>query len=188
MTIPDRMLRQYLAGALEPPDSERVERALKRAPALRDRLATLVDTTIPAHSSRWVVPPPSLRSGMRATAAPAAVMESGSAAGWLVLRMQIPAEQLDHVVLVLERVGAEWEVVFPSMAEEMVTASALPRIGDAVQLDLAAGQHRRVAVVFIPPDHSIDFTLGVAQRWSEVKDSMSAGKLPVVSLDTPKEM
>jgi hypothetical protein len=184
-TIPDRLLRQYLAGALEPPEQARIERALAGAPEIRERLALLLATSIDEPEAAWHVPPPSLAVGLRSTSAPAAMMDAAGGGGWLVVWLEAGDDRLDHRVLVLERAGAGWEVVFPSSAEELVTVGALPREGGRTRLDLDPGAARRVAVVLVPPDLQIDFGIPADARWSGVQEGLRAGELPVVSLDTP---
>lgn len=183
-TISNRLLGQYLAGALEPPERRRVERALAERPEARSRLDALraLEHDEPRHP--WIVPPPSLPSALQATSAPAAVMEAGSGA-WLVVRLAVADDQQDHVVVVLERTGEAWEVVFPATAEERTTVGMLPREGEQARLDLAEIPPRRIAVALVPPDVAIRFESGADERWSAVRAGLASGTIPVVSFDTP---
>lgn len=204
MTLPDRVLRQYLAGALDPPDLERVERALGADPGLRVRLGVLLATTVQPGTTpapgRWVVPPPSLPvfglgSPLRGTAAPVGVMDASAPdVGWVVLRLDVPAEHLDHRVVVLERGASDWSVVFPTAADELHPASALPREQGQVRIDVArptggpgspAHREHRIAVVLVPPPlaDDVDWSLGPDVRWGAVIDAAADGALPIASFD-----
>jgi hypothetical protein len=193
--IPDRVLRQHLAGALDPPEREQVERALASDPALRERLALLLATTHDAPApglaptgaglAGWVVPPPAART-LGGSAAPVAVMGGAEGTGWVVLRLDVSPEQLDHRVVVLERTGAEWDVVFPCSADEECPARALPREGGQLRIDVAtagAGRAHRIAAVLVPPAPPLDWTLPPVERWARVRDALAAGELPAVAFD-----
>lgn len=183
-TISDRLLGQYLADALEPPERRRVERALDELPEARARLERFRAADLDEPTDPWIVPPPSLPTPLQATPAPAAVMDT-SASAWWVVRLDVSEEHHGHVVVVLEREGGSWEVVFPTSAAERTLVGALPREGDQVRLDLAAGGPRRVAVALVPPDIPIDFDADENERWSSVKHSIRAGAVPVVAFDAP---
>lgn len=184
-TISDRLLGQYLAEALEPPERRRVERALVEVPGAKERLEALRTADLDEPTDPWIVPPPSLPTPLQATPAPAAVMDT-SASAWWVVRLDVPEEHLDHMVVVLERETGSWNVVFPTSDDECVAVGALPRDGDQVRLDLAAGGPRRVAVVLVPPNLPIDFgTDDLGARWVGVRKAIRAGAVPVVAFDAP---
>lgn len=191
MTIPDRTLRQFLAGALEPPDQERVERALSADPDLRSRLALLLATT-PAAPLGWVVPPPGapVRVPLVGAASPAPVMDARSAPDWLVLRLDVPDALLDHRVVVLERAGGVWTVAHPTTPDSWVAARVLPRENGRVRLDLGGGQGSaglagRVAVVLVAPPLAgeVAWDLEPEARWAAIRDALADGELPVAAFD-----
>jgi hypothetical protein len=181
--IPDRILRQYLAGALEPPVQERVERALRREPGLRERLAVLLATSIPEPEADvgWLIPPPNLPRSLRATTALAAVMGEQTE-GWVEVWLEIPKAHLDDRVIVLERESTGWRVVFPTEPAELVSARALPRDGARSRLDLDA-RSSRIAVVLVAPDRPLDLTLPEPARWAELRACLEAGEVPITSID-----
>lgn len=185
-TISDRLLGQYLAEALEPPERRRVERALSEVPGARERLERLRTTQLDEPADPWIVPPPGLPSQLRAATAPAAVMDS-TASAWWVVRLDASPEVEDHTVVVLEREEGAWSVVFPATSAERITVSALPHDEEGrVRLDLAAGSPRRVAVAMVPPSLPIDFAASVSStRWDHVKQAIRSGTIPVVSFDAP---
>jgi hypothetical protein len=194
MTIPDRVLRQYLAGALDPPDQEDVERAMAASPSLLARLAVLRADTAPEPPDGgaprpWFVPPPGLvppgtrLAPLTGRAAPVAVMDGGGGGGWLVLHLDVPPERHHHRVVVLERHGADWAVGFPASEDELLEAGSLGREGDRVRLDYAldAPGVGRIAVVLVPPEIPIDWSADADQRWAAVRDGLAAGTLAAVS-------
>ncbi|MEZ4238327.1 MAG: hypothetical protein R3F59_19680 [Myxococcota bacterium] len=185
-TISDRLLRQYLAGALEPPAQERIERALRDVDGLRERMAALLATSLPEPRASWVIPPPGAPRGLTATAEPAAFMGEPEA-GWTVLWLDVDDAQLDARPVVLERAGADWEVVFPLTEDEVVPLRALHREGGRTRLDVDTSRARRVAVVLVPSDRPLDLTLPDPERWAAVIASVQAGELPVVALAVPPE-
>lgn len=212
MTIPDRVLRQYLAGALEPPDLERVEIALAGSPALRERrdllLADTVEVAPQLGSGRiglggrwggagdgpggWIIPPPSVPPpdrgfALSGVAAPVATMGGerggGLDAGWVVLRLEVAPEHLDHRIVVLERSGAQWRVLSPEGPDDFRRASELVR-DDRVRIDLATdADAHRIAVVLVPGGWSIAFDEPPDRRWSRIQGALIAGEIPVISFD-----
>lgn len=180
MTVPDRTLRQYLAGALEPPDQEEVERELGSSPTLRDRLAVLMATTLAAPEASWVLPPPQVRGPLRAAAAPVATMDAGSDTGWLVVRLDVPTERADHHLVVLERRGSAWEVLYPGPDDPPLRASDLPLEGGQRRLDLSTvgREPRRIGVVLTDREPA-----ATDDRWEQVRDALAAGEAVSVTFD-----
>ena len=180
ITLPDRMLRQFLAGALDPPEHEAVERALAADPSLHTRLATLLAATpaVPEAADRWSLPPPGVVAGLRGTVEAAPVMGLGPSEDWVVLRLDIGRDRDADRVVVLERHGEDWTVVFPATADEETRVESLPREGDLVRIDLRVEGHR-AAVVLVPPEWPVDWSKPPNERWERVRAQL--GELPVLT-------
>lgn len=184
--VSDRTLRRYLAGALDPGRREEIEAALAASPRLGERLALLVATTVPEPASAWRLPPPGARGPW--SLAPAAQLgaamgeEAADLADWLELRFRAPEGCEAHRVIVLERAaGADWEVIFPTCADEELPLSALPREADGrVRLDLApAAEPRRVAVALLAPEIAIAWEGEPEARWAGLREALAEGRAPV---------
>ena len=188
--IPDRLLRQYLAGALEPPEHDRVERALRDVAGLRDRLERLRAEALPMQAEEpddgWRLPPPQRSSSLAPRAVPAPMMDAGPG-GWWEVHVHVAADQQAHRVVVLERAGAAWRVAFPIAAEELVTAGQLPQEGGRARLAIAGDRPGRMAIVLVPPDFPIDFDIEPALRWAMIREAVLAGAVPAASFDTPAD-
>jgi hypothetical protein len=182
MTVPDRTLRQYLAGALEPPDQEEVERELSASTVLRERLAVLLATSAsaPEPGPSWVLPPPQVHGPLRAAAEPVATMDATSDIGWLVVRLEVPTERRNHRIVVLERRSSEWEVLYPGPDDPPLRASDLPVEGDRTRLDLSTEGRdpRRMAVVLVDREPAAS-----GDRWEEVREALAAGEAVAVTFD-----
>ncbi|MBX2804227.1 MAG: hypothetical protein KTR31_41585 [Myxococcales bacterium] len=181
MNPSDRVLRQYIAEALDPPRFEEVSEALAASPALRERLALLLATTVQSSPHRWLLPPPGVRAPavLGGAAMRGAVMD-GDEADWMELALQVPDDQLDHVVVVLELVD-EWRVLAPVRVEEIVTAGALPshpREAGHRRIDVTpAPDATRVAVALV--EHAPDLT--APDPWADVRRRVAMGELLAVT-------
>lgn len=185
MNPSDRVLRQYLAEALEPPRAEEVREALARSPALAARLALLIAETppepAPPERPGWRMPPPGVTAPflLQGTFASGAVMDADQA-DWIELSIEVPEADLDCVVVVLERRDAAWEVLFPTDEDEVIRASELPHEGSLRRLDVTLQPEvERLSVVLVPevPD------LGAADPWASVREAVASGQRPVITFD-----
>jgi hypothetical protein len=172
----DRQLQQYLTRALEPPAEEHVRRWLLCSPLLQERLDALSRARSPEPAS-WSLPPPGSPCGLRGRAQPAAVMDR-TGGGWLELWLDLPDGHHDDVIVVLER-GGEWAVTFPAEHDEDITASMLeldPRGHRKLNVVPAPGS-ARLAVVLCPPE------LAARRDWTELRERLLSGSLPVATLE-----
>ncbi|MEQ1505169.1 MAG: hypothetical protein ABMB14_23250, partial [Myxococcota bacterium] len=123
---------------------------------------------------------------IRGTVAPVAVMDAGAARpGWVVIHLDVGPDQRSAIVVVLERRGAAWDVLFPTAPDEVRTAEALAPDGGPVRLDLALppGEPRRVAVVLVPADWDLAWDAAEDERWARAREAVGNGDLQVVSFD-----
>lgn len=186
MTIPDRDLLRYLAGAAEPSRALEVEEQLSRDPALQQRLAVLsAELQAAAAPPRWFIPPPALAAGPRAFAvsvAPVAVMSSGDLRPGerFAMRFDDPDDQ-PRLLVVLHREEGRWQVLFPQSATDVLHTSELPTDDNGQRvLELAAGAEpgdQRWAVALPTPLHGPNWA--AEDPWVGMRDAMGRGEVPV---------
>ena len=193
LSISDRTLRQHLARALDPGRREEVEAALAASADLRARLALLIATTTGPELSPWRLPPP----GARMPWAIAADLSAGAAMGeedslpgdYLELRYEVEEGQAEHRLVLLQRAqGQDWEVLFPAAPGEDRPLRAYPREADGrIRLDLAVADTGTgsLALAFIPPSWTVDWTLPPSARWMALQEALGRGALPVRTLRPP---
>ncbi len=183
----DRLLRQYLAEAMDPPRAEEIRDAVAASPELQARLAELIATTPPeppspqAESLPWMLPPPGARAPflMQGSLADGLLMD-GQDADWVELSIDVPEPDLGCVVVVLERGDDAWQIVFPAHDDEVVRAGELPVVGSARRLDVTLQPgSARLAVLLVPdpPD------LSAADPWEAVRQAVASGQHPLITFD-----
>ena len=180
MNPSDRLLRQYIAEALDPPRWEAVRDAIAASPDLQARVAMLLASTVELPQRAWQMPPPGAAAPfiLAGRSEIGAVLDP-SAPAWLEVKFAVPSEQLDHVVVVLEREHGAWRVLFPASSSEVLQAHDLALAEDGLRrLDVTPSEgQERVGVVLVPtaPDFS------GADPWVDVRRGVAEGRHPVVT-------
>ena len=198
MTIPDRVLRAYLGGALEPGRIDDLEAELETSAALRARLAALsaelsaeLSPAQPAPRSTapaWRLPPPGAMGpwSLRASAAPVAVMGADTPRPGDRVRISVVGldDPADHLVVVLWRGDGDWEVMLPASERQRVTADRLPVDADGARyLDVTVrpdAPRQRWALALPPADEPIDWA--APERWLDLIARVRDGLVPAVTV------
>ncbi|MCB9741105.1 MAG: hypothetical protein H6741_29550 [Alphaproteobacteria bacterium] len=185
-----RKLVFYRAGLLDPAERHDFEQLLLRSPELQAQLASLdsrwspeVDVEVP----RWRVPPPGLGVGARA-GLPAVFSESTLRPGdRFTVRIDPLTSPEAHRVVIMQRLGRDWDVVFPKAPHQSISLDQLPLDEDGCfQLDLVArapGGRQRWAVA-LPWERSMNLTWSHATPdWDWLRMGVASGQIPVASVD-----
>ncbi|NOY27748.1 MAG: hypothetical protein GXP62_17940 [Oligoflexia bacterium] len=187
LDISDETLLLYAADALDPDVAVVVRSALKRTPALRDRLRQLgMQAAVPPQRpAAFRVPPPGLGLAMwvgRPRVMGPACLRVGD-------RFQVRLDPRQHPdregVIILRDLGEGWQVVTPARVLDAVSLSRLPVEADGChRVDLVArppAGRQRWAVALVPLNHLPAATPPLAQvePWSELRRGMADGTVPV---------
>jgi hypothetical protein len=192
--VTDHVLLAYAADALDGEVRALVEEHLNGQPELRARLHALRAEVGPPTSPagpRWSVPPswaaPAMTGPVLQVLADTlgAAFPTGDSVEVEVHRsLEVHG---DDVVVVLSREPAGWQVLFPREPASMRTLRQLPRSRQdrpILGLTITATHGRqRWAVVLVPPELTIDWSLPEVERWAEVRRALQARQLVVESFE-----
>lgn len=190
MRFADRDLHLYLHDALEPDAAAMLAEHLAASPALRARLEALNAAGDWPAPGTWRIPPPGL--GHCAVIAPSGVLgaERVKAGHVFRLRLASPADAAQREVVVLRRVADDWQVEIPAAPVQRVRLDELPRDGDHYCVDLVvrgpAGPQRWAVGL---PDTALLDRIDLADPdWSELRGAITAGGVPISSVDIDVEV
>jgi hypothetical protein len=179
----DRMLRAYLAGALDPGRAAEVEETLAASPALQRRLSTLLTAEVSAPgTSGWGLPPAGVRGPwslpVEVHAAP--FMDGEGVVAWHTLLLDIPDDQLPRMVVVVQRPpGGDWAVWLPTAPDEVIHGADLPLQDARRRLDVASIDGE-LAVVLLPEDVAPRWD--AEDPWAEARHAVRTGRAPMTVL------
>ncbi len=186
MTVRERDLLRYIAGAAEPSRALELEERLATDPELQARVAELRHELRPSTDpTRWFIPPPALAAGpqrLLLSVAPVDVMSSGDLRPGerFAMRFDDPDEE-PRLLVVLHRENGRWHVLFPETEHDVMHSRELPTDdrGQRV-LELAAGPEpgdQRWAVALPTPLQGPNWR--AEDPWSGMRDAMGRGEVPV---------
>lgn len=193
LRLTDGLLLAYALDTLDDETRALIDRRLADDHALRGRLAALSPappTSIPRGPS-WNVPPSWARPPTSLPTLDVLADTLGSAFPTgdsieVELRRSLDAHG-DDLVVVLHRDPAGWTVLFPTTAADAKTLAELPRSPHGAPflgVTITATEGReRWAVVLVPPEIPIDWSLPEEARWAPVRAALAEQGLVVESFE-----
>lgn len=188
----DTSLYADLVGALEPGPAQALRAALAANPAAarrRARFARALEALIEeVDAPTWTPALFAMGGRLELSARSHAVMDLGPTR---TVPVHIPVEpglEAHHVLVLIQEEGdGGWSVELPRAPTEWLRLSELPQAegGEAV-LDLVRGARlRRFAVALLPPDVEVDWSAEGADRWSQAREAISAGRARIGTVEIP---
>ena len=189
-TITDSELIALLGGALEPDQALDVRSLVNASPALQARLAHLGAARAAAMAPpppAWWVPPAGLSvGGLRARQPWADVAGEAIRAGdRFVVDLEAEGDPASlRVVLMLDVEG--WQVLLPAAPEESLRLADLPEGSSGRRLELTAPSAppvQRWAVVLMPEEMAVDWSLEPEARWAPLREAVARGEVGCASFE-----
>lgn len=197
-TIPDGILRLYLADLLDPVDRTELEDQLAADPALRQHLAGLrqpprAESPVQQTRPAWMLPTPGYRPPHRqrmqvhrrmATLSDREVVPRG---GRFLFELSTEWAQDNRRMVVMVQHAGQVEVVSPAgPVDPMRRVSELEQVEGRPGVSLMVGGDpglERWAVVLVDDDFAVDWSVDEETRWAALRDAITEGTVPVGTMD-----